>query len=244
MIKSSPKKNDFPVRLNKYLAARYPLTRRAADLIIEKGRVKINGRLASVGQLVNEGDKVAIAGQAARPAYRYFAYHKPAGIATHSSGPTDKAIADVLRLPVKAFPIGRLDKDSRGLILLSDDGRLAGALLSPEHKHEKEYIVTTDRTINTEAVKKLAAGVTIEKYRTKKAKVEKTGDKEFTIVLTEGKKHQLRRMCAALSLQVKDLIRVRIENIKLGNLPAGEAREINDAELEEFLLCLGLVRND
>ncbi len=236
------KNKDKPVRLNKYLADHYPLTRRAADLIIEKGKVKINGRLAKLGQLVHPNDKVNIEEKAARPAYRYFVYHKPAGISTHSSG-DDKGILDILHLPIKAFPIGRLDKDSRGLIILSDDGRLAGALLSPQHKHEKEYIVTTDRTVTPDIMKRLALGVIIENYRTKKAKTVKTKDKEFSIILTEGKKHQIRRMCAALSLQVKDLVRVRIENIKLAKLPEGEARELSGAELEEFLKLIGLAKS-
>jgi 23S rRNA pseudouridine2604 synthase len=230
----------FPVRLNKYLADHYPLTRRGADLLIERGKVTINGKRASLGQQVQATDRVKVEERASRPAYRYFAYHKPVGVSTHASAPGEKAILNVLRLPVKAFPIGRLDKDSRGLILLTDDGRLAGALLSPEHNHEKEYLVTTDRTVDAETIKKLGSGIKIENYKTKKAKVEKTNDKEFAIILTEGKKHQIRRMCAALSLQVHDLVRVRIENIKLGKLPEGEMREITGTELTELLTRLDL----
>ncbi|OHA58455.1 MAG: hypothetical protein A2571_01605 [Candidatus Vogelbacteria bacterium RIFOXYD1_FULL_44_32] len=234
---------EFPVRLNKYLAAHFPLTRRAADDLIKSGTVKINGRLAVLGDLVQASDKVETKSSASRPVYRYFAYHKPVGIATHSSSPTEKAIVNVLRLPVKAFPIGRLDKDSRGLILLTNDGRLAGALLSPDHEHTKEYVVTADKTVTAEQAKILANGIKIENYRTKKAQVTKTGDKEFTMILTEGKKHQVRRMCAALGLETRDLIRVRIENIKLGNLKVGEWRELAGPELAEFLITLKLNRN-
>ncbi|MEK7136580.1 MAG: pseudouridine synthase [Patescibacteria group bacterium] len=237
MLKDKP---SFPVRLNKYLADHYPVTRRSADTLITKGKVKINGKVAVLGQMVQAGDTVKVESKASRPAYRYFAYHKPIGVATHASAPSEKAILNVLRLPIKAFPIGRLDKDSRGLIILSDDGRLAGALLAPEFKHEKEYVVTTDRTINDANLKQLAVGVKIENYHTKKAKTKKIRDKEFSIILTEGKKHQIRRMCAALSLQVHDLIRTRIENIELGKLPAGEVREITGSELVEFLTRLGL----
>lgn len=235
-------KAEFPVRINKYLATHFPVTRRAADELISSGLVILNGRKALLGDIVQAEDKVEVRNNTQKPNYRYFAYHKPAGIATHASDPKEKAISDVLRLPVKAFPIGRLDKDSRGLIILSNDGRLAGALLSPEEGHEKEYIVTTDKTVTTEQAERLSKGIKIENYHTKKSKVQKTGDKEFTIILTEGKKHQVRRMCSALNLETKDLIRTRIENIKLGDLKAGDFRELTGAELDQFLGGLKLVR--
>ncbi|OHA59967.1 MAG: hypothetical protein A2589_03640 [Candidatus Vogelbacteria bacterium RIFOXYD1_FULL_46_19] len=227
-------------RINKYLADHFPLTRRKADELIAGGGVKINGKQAVLGALVKPGDQVEV--KTGKPVgnYQYFAYHKPVRLPTHATVPKEPSAASSVRLPVKAFPIGRLDKDSRGLLIFSDDGRLADALLNPKKKHEKEYVVTVDKSILPDALKRLALGLNIEGYHTKKAKTWKSADKEFHIILTEGKKHQIRRMCAAVSLQVKDLLRVRIENIELGDLPAGQFRTITGEELTTFKSLLGL----
>jgi len=142
------------------------------------------------------------------------------------------------------FPVGRLDKDSEGLMILTNDGRVTGPLLNPEAEHEKEYEVRVDKAIKSGFIKKMAKGVDIEGYTTKRAKVKKTGrnpnGKTFRITLTEGKKHQIRRMCAALGYQVQSIKRVRIENIELGKLKPNQYRKLSGKELRDFLKTLGL----
>jgi len=225
------------MRINKYLAAHGYASRREADYFIKNGQVKINGRVAVLGDQVQEGDKVVV-GKAVTERLKqlvYLAYNKPVGIVTHSPEQGQQSIADVFKYKTPVSPIGRLDRDSHGLIILSNDGRLTGKLLNPDSNQEKEYIVTVDKPIISNFLKHLAKGVNIEGYVTKKAEVAQLGSKYFSIILTEGKKHQIRRMCAALGYQVTELVRTRIMNIKLGELKEGEARELKGAELKLFL---------
>lgn len=234
---------EFPMRINKYLAHEGIASRREADVLVEAGRVKINGKKAKNGDQVNETDKVEVSG-ATKPK-SYLAYYKGRGIITHSPSEREVDIATKLAKDygiTHVSPVGRLDKDSEGLMILSNDGRITGPLLDPEADHEKEYEVTVDKPINPMFVRAMAAGVEIERYRTKRAKVtaHKTNGKKFTIILTEGKKHQIRRMCAALGYQVQDLKRVRITNIKLDKLKPNQYRKIVGPELQEFLKELGV----
>lgn len=231
------------MRINKYLAHEGIASRREADVLVEAGRVKINGKKAKNGDQVNETDKVEVTG-ATKPK-SYLAYYKGRGIITHSPSEREVDIATKLAKDygiTHVSPVGRLDKDSEGLMILSNDGRITGPLLDPEADHEKEYEVNVDKAINPMFVKAMAAGVDIEGYRTKRAKVtaHKTNGKKFTIILTEGKKHQIRRMCAALGYQVQDLKRVRITNIKLDKLKPNQYRKIVGPELQEFLKELGV----
>ena len=231
------------MRINKYLAHEGIASRREADVLVEAGRVKISGKRAKNGDQVNETDKVEVSG-ATKPK-SYLAYYKGRGIITHSPSEREVDIATKLAKDygiTHVSPVGRLDKDSEGLMILSNDGRITGPLLDPEADHEKEYEVTVDKPINPMFVRAMAAGVEIERYRTKRAKVtaHKTNAKKFTIILTEGKKHQIRRMCAALGYQVQDLKRVRITNIKLDKLKPNQYRKIVGAELEIFLKELGV----
>lgn len=231
------------MRINKYLAHEGIASRREADVLVEAGRVKINGKKAKNGDQVNETDKVEVSG-ATKPK-SYLAYYKGRGIITHSPSEREVDIATKLAKDygiTHVSPVGRLDKDSEGLMILSNDGRITGPLLDPEADHEKEYEVTVDKPINPMFVRAMAAGVEIERYRTKRAKVtaHKTNGKKFTIILTEGKKHQIRRMCAALGYQVQDLKRVRITNIKLDKLKPNQYRKIVGPELQEFLKELGV----
>lgn len=231
------------MRINKYLAHKGIASRREADVLVEAGRVKINGKKAKNGDQVNETDKVEVTG-ATKPK-SYLAYYKGRGIITHSPSEREVDIATKLAKDygiTHVSPVGRLDKDSEGLMILSNDGRITGPLLDPEADHEKEYEVNVDKAINPMFVKAMAAGVDIEGYRTKRAKVtaHKTNGKKFTIILTEGKKHQIRRMCAALGYQVQDLKRVRITNIKLDKLKPNQYRKIVGPELQEFLKELGV----
>ena len=229
-------KSAYPMRINKYLASKRYCTRREADDIISAGKVFINGKRAVLGDKVAESDVVDVKWRA--PKYRYFAYNKPRGITTHS--PQDDEEDIVGTIPLKGvLPVGRLDKDSYGLIILTDDGRITDKLLNPEYAHEKEYRVETATKMRPSFKEHMEKGVDIGDYVTKKCLVTPLGPRLFSIVLTEGKKHQIRRMCAALHNDAIDLQRTRIMNIKLGGLKAGEHRAIEGAELSAFLKSLG-----
>jgi len=234
---------EFPMRINKYLAHSGIASRREADTLIEQNKVQINGIAATMGQSVNEGDKVSVLGKT--KSKNYLAYYKGRGIITHSPAKDEVDIATRLAKDygiTEMSPIGRLDKDSEGLIIISNDGRITGPLLDPESDHEKEYDVTVDKKISGMFLRAMAAGVDIEGYRTKPAKIEaaKSNEKRFTITLTEGKKHQIRRMCAALGYQIQTLKRVRVMNIEVGKLKPNQYRKIQGEELQEFLKLLNL----
>jgi 23S rRNA pseudouridine2604 synthase len=227
------------MRINKYLALKGHSTRRDADILIQKGQVFINNTLAVLGDKVTETDVVDVRFRGKPKQYRYIAYNKPRGIITHSANSTNDDIADIF--PVKdVFPVGRLDKDSYGLIILTNDGRITERLLGPSQVHEKEYVVTTHENLRGSFKEKMERGVQIEKEKTKKCRVTIVNDKTFKIILTEGKKHQIRRMCVALFQSVKELKRTRIMNIMLGTLQPGAYREIVGEELDVFLKSLGL----
>jgi len=226
---------EYPIRINKYLAQVGQATRRGADLLIERKKVLVNGRLAKLGDFVQRGDRVEIkeVKDEKKVELVYFAYHKPRGEETSQ--------ISVSRIsPEKIFPIGRLDKDSSGLLILTNDGRITERLLGPDHKHEKEYLVEVDKPVNGFMLKRMELGVKIEGYKTKKCQVLKIGPRNFKIILTEGKKHQIRRMCAAVGLQVRNLRRIRIMNIKLEDLKPGAFCKIVGKEKDELLKSLKL----
>ncbi len=234
---------EFPIRINKYLAEQKIASRREADALIEKKQVQINGVPATLGQMVQKSDVVTLSG--ATKEYVYLAYYKGRGIITHSPEAHETDIATRLRDDYNLrniTPIGRLDKDSEGLIILTNDGRITAPLLAPASGHEKEYEVTVDKPVTGMFTKLMSHGVTIEGYRTKPATVvpHQSNQKRFYLTLTEGKKHQIRRMCAALGYQVKSLKRIRIINIELGNLKPNQFRKITGSELKTFLGTLGL----
>lgn len=232
----------YPIRINKYLAYNNFCTRRAADEIIKSGRVKINERLAVLGDKVQSGDEVKIDKDIRRnKELVYLAFNKPKGVVTHSPQKGEKSIEDIFTFSQKVFPVGRLDKDSHGLIILTNDGRVTDRLLNPDHAHEKEYAVKVDRTISPGFLKNMAEGVVLDDgYKTKVAQVKKIDDLVFSIVLTEGKKRQIRRMCEKLERTVLDLKRERIMNIELGNLKSGKFRKIEGAELAKLLESIGI----
>ncbi|HEV7449274.1 MAG TPA: pseudouridine synthase [Candidatus Paceibacterota bacterium] len=225
------------MRINKYLAQEGLCTRREADRYIEEGLVYINGKRAELGSQVAEGDRVET--QFGQKDYRYYAYHKAKGIVTHSPEAGQKGIAEVSGLP-GLYPMGRLDKQSRGLIILTNDGRITEKLLGPEAGREKEYVVVTKEHLPPSFKTRMEQGVNIGGYNTKPAKVKILGDHQFSIILTEGKKHQIRRMCEAWGYTVGDLKRIRVMNIKLGPLQSGQFRQIKGLELKEFLKELGM----
>ncbi|MEK7646660.1 MAG: pseudouridine synthase [Patescibacteria group bacterium] len=230
----------FPMRINKYLALHGHSTRRGADVLIETKQVFINGKPAVLGDKVGEKDVVEVRLKGKKKEYRYIAYNKPRGIVTHSAQGDEKEIGT--EVPVKGvFPIGRLDKDSHGLIILTDDGRITDRLLGPSYKHEKEYVVKTKEKLRSSFKEKMEAGVQIDDEKTAPCRVHILNDFSFKVILTEGKKHQIRRMCVALFQEVLDLQRIRIMNIKITHLAEGDYREIQGEELQTFLHSLGLV---
>lgn len=209
------------MRINKYLADKKISTRRGADELIKNKKVFINGKLAMLGSQVNENDKVEVKGVKEKT-YVYYAYNKPIGVETNS--PREDL-----------FPLGRLDKNSHGLLILTNDGRITDALLNPKYFHEKEYVVRTKEKLRSSFKGKMEAGVNIEGYTTKLCKVKILNENTFRVTLTEGKKHQIRRMCSALFQEVADLKRERIMNIELGKLKPNGLREIKGKELVTFL---------
>lgn len=239
MQKTTPEEG-FPMRINKYLAHRGFATRRDADEIIARGGVLINGRVATLGEKVERDDVVELKAKGPSKKYLYFAYHKPVGVITHSPQDGEVDIKGSTKLPKDVFPVGRLDKDSSGLMILTNDGRVTDRLLSPERDHDKEYQVQTSEPLRESFKKHMEKGVDIEGYLTKPCTVRVTGDHSFTITLTEGKKHQIRRMVAALHNSVTSLKRVRVLNIELGTLAENTSRPIVGEELATFLKGIGL----
>lgn len=236
--KKTEDKPLYPMRINKYLAWMKYATRKGGDELVERGKVFINGKRAVLGDKVNEMDKVEVHGARKQHSYVYYAFNKPQGVISHSPQRGDTDIKKYVGLK-GIFPLGRLDKDSHGLIILTNDGRITDSLLNPEHEHEKEYLVKVMHKMRSNFAKIMSEGVDIEGYKTKPAKVKVIDDYTFKITLVEGKKHQIRRMCANLFNDVADLKRIRIMNIQLGSLPEGSFRPIEGEELDEFLRNLG-----
>ncbi len=238
------KEISFPMRINKYLAHMGYATRRGADVLIEKRRVFVNGKPAVMGQQITEKDLVEIQ-DFDTSHFRYILYYKPRGVITHSPEGDEVDIVTQIKRDhslTGVFPVGRLDKDSEGLIILTNDGRITERLLNPEQGHERIYEVTVDKKPTPSFMKCLERGVDIEGYMTKPAKTAPVSGKEksFSITLTEGKKHQVRRMCAAFGYQVKSLKRTHMFDFELKTLKSGAKYEINKKEITEFQQKLGL----
>jgi len=234
------KELTYPMRINKYLAHKNIVSRREADRLIESGKVFINGQRAKLGDKVEKNDKVETAEWLGEGKI-YVAFNKPVGVITHSPQGEEKEILDIVKFQEKIFPVGRLDKDSHGLIILTNDGRITDKLLNPEFDHDKEYEVKLNKDIRSGFVRSMENGIVLEDgYKTKKSRVKKIDENVFTITLTEGKKRQIRRMVTALGYEVTSLKRTRIMNVKLGSLTSGKYRVMKGKELEKFLESLGL----
>lgn len=240
---------EYPIRINRYLYLEQYCSRRQADRFIEKGQVLINGKKAVLGQKVNKEDKVEVKGavKKAKENFLYFIFNKTKGIVTTNPQRDEQGIEDVFKPAsmnqppnLRVSPVGRLDKDSHGLVFLTNDGRIVNPLLSPDFNHEKEYIVRLNKDIKPSLKNKMEKGIDIEGYVTKPAKVRIMDTRRFRIILTEGKKHQIRRMATALGYEVTDLKRTRMMNIKLGNLEKGTGRELTKKEASELLKSLGI----
>lgn len=232
--------SDYPMRINKYLAHKGYSTRKGADELITSQKVLINGVVAKLGDKVLETDKIEVRGKHTKKDLVYFAYNKPMGIVTSNPQGDEEDILSTLHLKVKVFPVGRLDKESHGLIILTNDGRITDRLLNPENKHEKEYAVRVDKSITPGFLKHMSGGLDMGEYKSKKAAVKKITNNSFSIVLTEGKNRQIRNMTEKLGYNVTDLKRIRVQNIKLGTIPAGKHKELVGEERTEFLKSLGL----
>lgn len=229
-------------RINKRMAELGLCSRREADALIDKGAVTVNGKPAKMGQQVSVTDKISVKGGSTKKR-EYLAYYKGRGIITHSPAEHETDVAMRLEKDygiTDLYPVGRLDKDSEGLMIITNDGRVTGPLLDPDSDSAKEYEVTVDKPTNGWFAKHMESGVKIERYTTKPANITLNPKNKlrFTLTLTEGKKHQIRRMCAALGYQVQDLKRTRISNITLGSLKPNQYRKITGDELKEFLQFL------
>jgi 23S rRNA pseudouridine2604 synthase len=226
--------------LNKYLSESGACSRREADTLISEGRVTVNGKPAVLGTQVNEGDDVRLDGDRVGGARKhkkpvYIALNKPTGITCTTERHVAGNIIDFVNHPERIFPIGRLDKDSEGLILLTNDGDIVNEVLRAEHHHEKEYVVSVDHAITPEFLDHMARGVRLSDATTRPCKVTRLGPKVFKIVLTQGLNRQIRRMCEALGYAVVTLQRVRIMHIRLGELPLGRWRQLSPAEIQPLL---------
>ena len=226
------------MRLNKYISETGVCSRREADAWIAAGRVRVNGAPATLGTQVNEGDVVEVDGKpvaARRSETVYIALNKPVGITCTTERHIPGNIIDYVNHPQRIFPIGRLDKDSEGLILLTNNGDIVNEILREENAHEKEYEVMVDRPVTDEFLRGMAHGVDILDTRTKPCKVRRMGRNEFGIILTQGLNRQIRRMCAAFDYKVRRLRRVRVVNIRLDGIKPGQWRDLTASELRGLL---------
>lgn len=227
-------------RLNKYISDSGYCSRREADALIEQGRVKLNGRVPELGTRVTANDVVTVDGQSVSRVKEdksdrvYIAYHKPAGITCTTERKVRGNIIDAVGFKQRIFPIGRLDKPSEGLILLTSDGDIVNKILRAENAHDKVYRVNVDKPINDRFIKRMSSGVPILNTVTKPCQVTPCGQKSFDIVLTQGLNRQIRRMCEHLGYEVTRLVRKRIMHLTLKGLNKGEWRHLTDSELAQL----------
>lgn len=225
-------------RLNKYLSQIGYCSRRAADKLIEEKRITVNGDLPVMGQKVSEADTIHIDGALVQDAKRehvYLAFNKPVGVVCTTDQRDPDNIIDYINFPQRIFPIGRLDKASEGLILLTSDGDVVNKILRSKYEHEKEYIVTVDKLLNDDFIQRMQSGIPILDTVTKACKVEMVSKFVFRIILTQGLNRQIRRMCEYLGYEVVKLKRVRVINIDLGNTELGSYRLLTKEEVYQEL---------
>jgi 23S rRNA pseudouridine2604 synthase len=225
------------VRINKYLSQAGFCSRREADKLMEQGRVSINGQFIEKGTKVNPGDQVFVDGKLVKFETEkkvYLAVNKPKGVVCTTNSKVEKNnIVDLVDYPTRIFPIGRLDKMSEGLILMTNDGEIVNHILRARYYHDKEYLVTVDKPITDVFIEKMRDGVPILDTITRKCEVEKLGERRFKIILTQGLNRQIRRMCEALDYRVRTLKRTRIKNITL-DLEKGEYRDLTPEEVKDL----------
>lgn len=227
------------MRLNKYISETGVCSRREADQWIEAGRVSVNGQPAALGTQVGEGDEVRVDGRVVGAKRRpvYLALNKPVGITCTTERHIAGNIVDFVNHPERIFPIGRLDKESEGLILLTNQGDIVNEILRVEHRHEKEYLVTVDRPVDEAFLSGMSRGVPLPELEvtTLPCQIRRVGLKSFNIVLMQGLNRQIRRMCAVFGYEVRRLQRVRVVNVLLGDLKVGKWRNLSEVELRGLL---------
>ena len=232
------KTDNREVRLNKFLSDAGVCSRREADRLTEAGKITINGEVAVLGSKVTDTDVVKVNGEeiSREEEQIIIAFNKPEGIECTAQKDNPDNIIDYIGYEKRIYPIGRLDKNSRGLILLTNDGSIVNGILKASNFHEKEYIVTVDKEITGEFIEAMSSGVTIlDGVKTRPCEVKKTKKHEFNIVLTQGLNRQIRRMCQALGYNVTKLQRVRVMNVELGTLGKGKYRNLTDKEVKDLL---------
>ena len=231
------KSADEQIRLNKFLSDAGYCYRREADRLVEQGVVKVNGKTAVMGQKVTINDSIMVKGKniSREEEQILIALNKPVGIECTTDLNNPDNIVDFINFDKRIYPIGRLDKNSQGLILLTNDGSIVNNILKGSNYHEKEYVVTVDKPVTDDFIKKMSTGVRILDQVTRPCKVAKVKKHVFNIVLTQGLNRQIRRMCGELGYNVQKLKRIRIMNIELGNLPVGQYRKVTDSELKELM---------
>ena len=229
------------MRINKFFTHQGICSRREADRLIQDGRVTINGRIAKLGDQIGHQDTIARDGQILEWGNQpvYIRYHKPVGVTSTTEPHVPRNIIDEVQHPARIFPIGRLDKDSSGLILLTNDGDVVNAILRAEHGHEREYHVETDRQISASFLAHMAGGVEILGKMTRPCWLKQMGPRSFSIVLTEGRNRQIRRMCQTLGYKVVTLHRVRIMHLSIQGLAAGEWRDLTEEEKTQLFQDVG-----
>lgn len=229
------------IRINKFFTEQGICSRREADRLVESGAITINGRVAKLGDQVEPSDVIAREGQVLPwgKASLYIKYHKPVGVTTTSESHVARNIIAEIGHPERIFPIGRLDKDSSGLILLTNDGDIVNEILRTEFGHEREYLVRVDRPFDQTFLDHMAEGVVILGSRTKPCRMRRVGPDRFHIVLTEGRNRQIRRMCHALGYRVILLHRTRIMHITVNGLGVGEWKELTNQERAQLLNAVG-----
>ena len=229
------------VRLNKFLSEKGICSRREADRLVDEGKVMVNGVYAVMGQKVSSADEIVVDGKKVstkqvKPVL--IAVNKPAGIVcTTARFEREKNIVDMVKYPTRIYPIGRLDKESEGLILMTNLGDLANEISKASNSHEKEYVVTVNNQVTESFLDKMRRGMHLEELNadTMPCVCTKTGNREFHIILKQGLNRQIRRMCAACGYRVETLKRIRIMNIHLGNIPQGNFRNVTDAEFDKLI---------
>lgn len=232
------------VRLNKFLSEKGICSRREADRLVDEGKVMVNGVCAVMGQKVSSADEIVVDGKKVstkqvKPVF--IAVNKPAGIVcTTARFEGEKNIVDMVKYPTRIYPIGRLDKESEGLILMTNLGDLANEISKASNSHEKEYVVTVNNQVTESFLDKMRRGMHLEELNadTMPCVCTKTGNREFHIILKQGLNRQIRRMCAACGYRVETLKRIRIMNIHLGNIPQGNFRNVTDAEFDKLIKTL------
>ncbi|WP_167959032.1 23S rRNA pseudouridine(2604) synthase RluF [Anaerosporobacter faecicola] len=224
------------VRINKYLSDCGVCSRRQADRYVEEGRIQINGKVAVMGTKIFEGDVVKVDNKVIQKEKEFIllAMNKPRGITCTAQKEDPDNIVDFLNYPKRVYPVGRLDKDSEGLILLTNDGSIVNKILKASNYHEKEYIVTVNKPITLDFLKGMREGVPILDTVTRRCEVKQVNKFTFTIILTQGLNRQIRRMCEYFGYRVVSLQRVRIMNIKLGKLKVGTWRKVTEQELQDL----------